>query len=100
MRFGPLDDSDSSAVMMSTVLCLRAQVAYVSRLAASHASPVATEQSCMLWHMSGMTKETVGRSRKCPRGNRSKVRFAVAGTVSKLPHGLCLRAYRPFEQPV
>lgn len=52
--------------------------------ALSHASPVATSQSCMSWHRFGVTNETV----------------SAFGTFVKSIHGACLRANFPFVQPV
>src|SRR3954454_15392769 len=48
---------------------------------------------------SGTTKDTVGRSDQSA-GSAVKGWFTDDGRSAKLTHGLCLRAYRPAEQPV
>src|SRR5450755_725950 len=57
---------------------------------------MAIEQSCMSWHRFGMTNETVGSRAYCPPGKRENGRLAAAGTLVKLIHGTCLRAYPPL----
>jgi len=55
-----------------------AQAAYPLRWARSQASPVTTGQSCMSWHRSGMTNDTVG-SRWYSPGREAWTRAAVGG---------------------
>src|ERR1700746_2511072 len=65
----------------------------------SQASPWAMVPSCMSSRRSGITNETVGKVVKLA-GKLVKGWFALAGTLVKLTHGTCLRAYSPEVQTV
>ena len=60
-----VDPNPSSHTIMTEVRPARYVVLATIRLttAFSHASPVATEQSCVSWHRFGVTNENAG---KCP----------------------------------
>src|SRR6476620_6832833 len=90
----PPPPSSSSKVTMSRLLCVLAHCAYASRWVCIHVSPVEIEQSCMSLHRFGTTHDTVGSWVKSV-GNALTGWLDGAGTLLRLTHGLCLRAYWP-----
>src|SRR5579863_9222841 len=72
---------------------------YASMFCCSQASPWAMVPSCMSSRRSGITKETVGKVVKSV-GKLVNGWFALVGTLVKLTHGTCFRAYSPEVQTV
>ena len=88
--------SSSSKVRMKRLLWVIAHCTYAARCGCSQLSPCCMVPSCMSLFRLGITKEKVGRG--CSRGKLVKGRLVVVGTLVKLTHGACLRAYAPDVQ--
>src|SRR5882762_4534157 len=95
------DESSSSHVTISKLLCVLAHCAYASRLFCRNVSPCAIVPSCMSSCRFGMTHDTVGSELKFADDGKfvngwfepAGMWFAeVLGASWKFTHGLCLLA--------
>src|ERR1700757_537002 len=95
------EESSSSQVTISRLLWVLAHFAYALMLLESQVSPCAMVPSCMSSFRFGITHETVGSEAKLDElGKLVNGRLSEAGTLLKLVHGTCLRAYAPEVQAV